>query len=66
MRGEKFARVLLWIGGILIVVAIIAKLTPLMRVTMYFGARPSALLNLAEAVLLLAIGVLLARQRLEG
>ncbi|MGQ9524010.1 MAG: hypothetical protein ACUVTZ_04125 [Armatimonadota bacterium] len=62
MRSEKFARVLLWIGGILIVVAIVVKLIPATRSSGW----PGATLSLAQSILLLAIGVLLARQRPEG
>lgn len=63
MKTDLFVRILLWLGGLLILAAVVAKLTPLLRTVYYFGTKPGSLLNLGQALLLLAIGIMLAQMR---
>ncbi|MGC8832865.1 MAG: hypothetical protein ACP5R4_02330 [Armatimonadota bacterium] len=63
MKIDLFVRILLWLGGLLILVAVVAKLTPLLRTVYYLGTKPGSLLNLGQALLLLAIGIILAQMR---
>jgi hypothetical protein len=61
-----FVKLLLWIGGLLILAAIAAKMGPLYRTAAYFGAKPSSFLMLANSVLLLAIGIGVLQRHMEG
>jgi len=63
MKIDLFVRILLWLGGLLILVAVVAKITPLLRTVYYFGTKPGSLLSLAQALLLLAIGIMLAHKK---